>query len=55
MPLDGVELVYSVGQESRPRHNKRTFIKKYQVGAVMDRVSIDLCGPFRPRTTKGNK
>ena len=50
-----IRVCLQCGARKSPRYNKRTFLKKYQVGSVMDRVSIDLCGPFRPRTTKGNK
>ncbi|MDY6929837.1 MAG: RNase H-like domain-containing protein [Pseudomonadota bacterium] len=37
-----------------PKHSKRTPLQTYRVGTTMDRVSIDLLGPFHPRTSKGN-
>lgn len=36
-----------------PKHSKRTPLQNFRVGATMDRVSIDLLGPF-PRTSRGN-
>jgi len=37
-----------------PKHSKRTPLKSYRVGAPMERVSIDLVGPFHPRTKRGS-
>ena len=37
-----------------PQYSKRTPLGTYRVGAPMERVSIDLVGPFHPRTTRGN-
>ena len=36
------------------KHAKRSPLQQYRVGSVMDRVSIDLVGPFHPRTRRGN-
>ena len=40
--------------KKNPRYNKRTPLQTYWVGSTMDRVSIDLVGPFHPRTPRGN-
>jgi hypothetical protein len=37
-----------------PKHNKRTPMRTYWVGASMDRISLDLTGPFHPQTRRGN-
>ena len=37
-----------------PRFSKRTPLETYRVGSTMDRVSIDLVGPFHPRTRRGH-
>ena len=37
-----------------PKYNKRTPLINYRVGATLDRISIDLLGPFRPRTKRGS-
>jgi hypothetical protein len=37
-----------------PQYSKRTPLQTYRVGATMDRVSIDLVGPFHPATRRGN-
>ena len=37
-----------------PKYSRRTPMQIYRVGTPMDRVSIDLTGPFSPRTKKGN-
>ena len=42
------------GARKGPQHSKRGPLQTYWVGTPMDRVSIDLLGPFRPRTTRGN-
>ena len=36
-----------------PQYSKRTPLQTYRVGATMDRVSIDLVGPFHPATSRG--
>jgi len=36
-----------------PQYRKRTPLQTYRVGTPMDRVSIDLVGPFHPRTRSG--
>ena len=41
--------------KKNPRHSKRSPLQGYRVGSVMDRVSIDLTGPFKPRTRSGNQ
>ena len=40
--------------KKNPRYNKRTPLQTYWVGSTMDRVSMDLVGPFHPRTPRGN-
>jgi transposase InsO family protein len=37
-----------------PKYAKRSPLQNYRVGSTMDRVSIDLVGPFHPRTKRGN-
>ena len=37
-----------------PKYSKRTPLQGYRVGSSMDRISIDLTGPFHPRTRRGN-
>ena len=37
-----------------PQYSKRTPLLTYRVGSTMDRVSIDLVGPFHPATKRGN-
>ena len=37
-----------------PKHSKRTPMTIYRVGTPMDRVSIDIVGPFHPRTKQGH-
>jgi transposase InsO family protein len=43
------------GARKHPQHNKTQLLQNYRVGSAMDRVSIDILGPFNPRTTRGNK
>lgn len=42
------------GARKHPQYSKRAGMQTYRVGAPMDRVSIDILGPFKPRTARGN-
>ena len=42
------------GSRKHPQYSKRTKLQTYWVGTPCDRISIDLVGPFHPRTKKGN-
>jgi transposase InsO family protein len=42
------------GSRKRPKYGKRSPLNPYHVGEMMERVSIDILGPFKPRTTRGN-
>jgi transposase InsO family protein len=42
------------GSRKRPRYGKRSPLNPYHVGEMMERVSIDILGPFKPRTTRGH-
>jgi hypothetical protein len=41
-------------KRKHPQYHKRTPLQSYRVGSTLDRISIDLCGPFHPRTRLGN-
>ena len=41
--------------KKNPRFSKRTPMQPYRVGSTMDRVSIDLVGPFHPPTKRGSR
>jgi hypothetical protein len=43
------------GARKKPKHSRRQPMQTYRVGAKFDIVSIDILGPFKPRTTSGNK
>ncbi len=40
--------------KKNPQYSKRTPLQTYWVGSTMDRVSMDLVGPFHPRTPRGH-
>jgi len=44
----------SCGALKRPQYNRRQPMQPYYVGAKLDTVSIDILGPFKPRTSRGN-
>ncbi len=44
----------SCGARKRPNKTPKAAMKEYRVGAPMDRVCIDVCGPF-PISDQGNK
>ena len=44
----------SCGARKRPGKTPRAALKEFRVGAPMDRVCIDVCGPF-PLSEQGNK
>ena len=42
------------GARKRPQYNRKQPMQTYYVGAKLDTVSIDILGPFKPRTSFGN-
>ncbi len=42
------------GARKTPQYSRRQPMQTYHVGAKLDTVSIDILGPFQPRTTMGN-
>ena len=42
------------GAKKHPKYSRRQPMQTYRVGAKLDTVSIDILGPFRPRTTRGH-
>ena len=49
-----VQRCLQCGSRKKPKHGKRQPMQTYRVGAKLDTVSIDILGPFKPRTTAGN-
>jgi hypothetical protein len=49
-----VENCQACAAKKNPQYNERTPLQTYWVGSTMDRVSMDLVGPFHPRTPRGN-
>ena len=42
------------GSRKKPQYSRRQPMQTYRVGAKLDTVSIDILGPFKPRTAHGN-
>ena len=42
------------GSRKKPQYGRRQPMQTYRVGAKLDTVSIDILGPFTPRTTGGH-
>ena len=42
------------GARKKPKFKRRTPMSSYHVGNPMERVSIDILGPFKPRTKRGH-
>ena len=42
------------GARKKPQYSRRQPMQTYYVGAKLDTVSIDILGPFKPRTSWGN-
>ena len=42
------------GARKKPQYGRRQPMQTYHVGAKLDTVSIDILGPFKPRTVNGN-
>ena len=42
------------GSGKRPKHQRKAYLKQYQVGAPLERIAIDILGPL-PVSYNGNK